>query len=189
MIPRGMMRRRMMARPSLISELQEQVRREKAGKAKMEKFSSSLAGREKALAGKASRAQAKKLPTVLSALREQVRREDARSRKGNEPQMPVKEETFQMAMPSQPKPKQPSGVKAREAALTIQTFPVSDPSARKKRLPHAITGTMAAVAVSLVIAFSLSIVFQTTILFTLGITLPAFVGLAVMFYNYLETTA
>ncbi|MEM2138369.1 MAG: hypothetical protein QW568_04740 [Candidatus Anstonellaceae archaeon] len=162
--------------PSVISMLEEQVRQEKM----------------------------RALPKLSKKSIERKRKEAARSEKLRQPKagkrqvqraayatspQEVSKETFEIAKAEPAAPRQPVDVRTREAALVLPVRDNTDAKTKSKRMPHTITALIASSALTLVVALSLSVIFQTTLIFTLGISAPVFLGLAVLFYNYFETMA
>jgi hypothetical protein len=156
--------------------LEEQVRQEKMhALPKISKKAAERKQRESARAEKMRRLKLGKRPAQSAAYAA--------------PQQEVSKETFQLPEEKPSAPKQPVDVRTREAALILPVREEAGSKTKSKRTPHAVAALVAASAFTLVVALALSVIFQTNLIFTLGISAPVFLGLAVLFYNYLETMA
>jgi cobalamin biosynthesis Mg chelatase CobN len=161
--------------PTVISMLEEQVRQEKmSALPKLSKKAAKRMQREAAKAEKLRRLKPGKSPAQSAASAQQQE---------------ISKETFQLPEEKPSVPKQPVDVRTREAALILPAGEETSTKTKSKRMPHTVTALIAASALTLIVSLSLSVIFQTTLLFTLGISAPVFLGLAVLFYNYLETMA
>jgi len=161
--------------PTVISMLEEQVRQEKMRA--LPKLSKKSTEREQ------QTSKEEKMRRLKFGKRPAQRAAYATS-----PQ-DVSKETFEMPKAEPAAPRQPVDVRTREAALILPVRDNTDAKTKSKRAPHTITALIASSALTLVVALSLSVIFQTTLLFTLGMSVPVFLGLVVLFYNYLETIA